>query len=130
MKEKRTEQMDGKTYRRMFAASSKDHHDDLAAHLGVTHELADAVKARTPESSPVADREPAKDPLLLRPILALLTLAAVISGCAGVLFGLGGIILWQAWLVFLVTGGPRLGYAYYKYRKEQQEWLARMDQGK
>ena len=85
---------------------------------------------RNTQSGPVMEREPAKDPLLLRPILALLTLAAVISGCAGVISGLGGIILWQAWLVFLVTGAPRLAYAYYKYRKEQAAWVSRMEQNK
>lgn len=129
MKEKRTEQMDGKMYRQMVANSSKDHSDNLAVGFGRLNEAMDDLRSGA-SSGPVLDREPEKDPLLLRPILALLTLAAVISGCAGVIFGLGGIILWQAWLVFLVTGGPRLGYAYYKYRKEQQEWLARMDQGK
>lgn len=130
MKERPHEQLDGKTYRRIFAASSKDHHDDLAARLGVTHELADAVKAHTSESGPVKDREPEQDPLLLRPVLALLTIVAVISGCAGVIAGLGGFLLLPAWAVFLVSAGPRLGYAYYKYRKEQKEWLARINRGK
>ena len=129
MKERQNEQLDGKTYRQMVANSSRDQSDNLAVGFGRLNEAMDDLRRNT-QSGPVMEREPAKDPLLLRPILALLTLAAVISGCAGVISGLGGIILWQAWLVFLVTGGPRLAYAYYKYRKEQAAWVSRMEQNK
>ena len=128
MKERQHEQMDGKTYRQMVANSSKDQSDNLAVGFGRLNEAMGELRSGT-ERGPV-NNEPAPDPLLLRPILALLTIVAAISGCVGVIAGLGGMLLWQAWAVFLLSAGPRLGYSYYKYRKEQNEWLARIERGK
>ena len=85
---------------------------------------------RADANAPVRDREPGKDPLLLRPILAVLTTIAVISGCIGFLFGLGGIINWKVWGVFLCAAIPRGAAAYYKYRKEQRAWIERMNANK
>ena len=85
---------------------------------------------RADANTPVQDREPGKDPLLLRPILAALTAISVISGCIGFLFGLGGIIKWKVWGVFLCAAIPRGAAAYYKYRKEQRAWIERMNANK
>lgn len=117
---------DSRLYRQFVASSSKASHDDLAVGFGRLNEAIDELHTGQ-HSGPVQDHAPEKDPLLLRPILALLTIAAAISGCIGVIAGLGGVIEWRVWAVFLLTGGPRLGYAHYKYRKEQKAWLARIE---
>lgn len=129
MKKQDMEQLDGKTYRQMVTNSTVERSDNLASKFGMLNDAVKGIQNGQPDG-PVQDREPEKDPLLLRPILAILTIIAVISGCAGALSGLGGFISWRAWGVFLISGGPRLAYAYYKYRKEQKAWISRMEQHK
>lgn len=129
MKQENSEPLDGKTYRQMVTNSTVERSDNLASKFGMLNEAVDGIQ-NGQETGPVQDREPEKDPILLRPILAILTIIAVISGCAGALSGLGGFISWRAWGVFALSGGPRLAYAYYKYRKEQRAWIARMNRQK
>lgn len=114
-----------RAYRQFVASSSKDRHDDLAVRFGQLNDAMDAIR-HGENDGPVAGPEPKKDPLLLRPFLAVLTLIAVASATVGIIAGLGGVIFWKIWGVFAVSGGIRGAYAYWKYRKDQQAWIDRM----
>lgn len=73
---------DQKILRQVAVTTSKAKWDDLGMTMGQISETRDALASKG--DGPVKDREPEKDPVLLRPILALLTLAAIVSGCIAV----------------------------------------------
>lgn len=117
-----------KIYRQMAVTTSRAPWDDLIMKTGQLNETMEAV--RKEKDGPVQDREPERDPALLRPILVLLTLAAVVSVCIGLIFAVDGVFLWQSWGVFALCAGLRGLYGYLKYRKAQRAWIDRMNQDK
>lgn len=115
---------DQKLLRQMAVTTSKAKWDDLGMKMRQMDETRQSI--RDSKDGMVQEREPEKDPILLRPILALLTLGALVSGCVAVFYALRGVLVWQIWAVLAVCAGLRGAYAYWKYRKEQQAWIDRM----
>ena len=77
-------------------------------------------------NGPVKDREPEKDPLLLRIIQVPLLIAAFGSFAVASLYAWGLRFHWKAWLIFAISGLPLALISYRRYRREQRAWIQRI----
>lgn len=117
-------QTDPKVFRQVTVTASKASWDNLSIVGDQVNQTQDALRE---DKGPV-EREPDKEPLLLRLLSALVTLGAAVFGTVAVLGILRGEIWPRPCVGFLICAALRGGYAYWKYRKAQQAWIERMNE--